>query len=250
MAGAITNSRYLVQAGWRDVPHLSEAVRLELEKETPPHQRKARMEGIPSLGAGAIYPIEEEVFVVDPFQIPHYWLRSYGLDVGWNRTAAIWGARDPDQDVVYLYSEHYRGQAEPSVHAAAIKARGDWIPGVIDPAANGRSQIDGQRLLANYINLGLHLISAENSVEAGIYDVFERLSTGRLKVFRTLTNWLAEYRIYRRDEKGKVVKANDHLMDATRYYVVSGIKRGIRRPVQAITTEPGARGAADPIAGY
>ena len=32
-----------------------------------------------------------------------------------------------------------------------------------------------------------------------------------------------EYRLYRRDDKGNVVKERDHLMDATRYLVVSGI---------------------------
>ena len=248
--GEITKSRYLVQAGWDDVPHLSPEVREELAKEFPAFQRKARTQGVPSLGAGAIYPIEEEAFVVDPFALPKFWNRSYGMDVGWNRTAAVWGARDTDQDVTYLYSEHYRGQAEPSIHASAIKARGAWIPGVIDPAANGRQQTDGERLLSTYIGLGLNLIAAENSVEAGIYQVWELLSTGRLKVFRNLTNWLAGYRIYRRDEKGKIIKKNDHLMDASRYLVVSGLKRGIRTPVQAITREPGAFGAADPIAGY
>ena len=53
--------------------------------------------------------------MVDPFELPLHWPRGYGLDVGWNRTAAIGGAHDRDTDVVYLWSEHYRGQAEPSV---------------------------------------------------------------------------------------------------------------------------------------
>src|SRR6516162_8297821 len=44
------------------------------------------------------------------------------------------GARDPASGMVYLYSEHYQGQGEPSSHAQAIRARGDWILGVIDPA--------------------------------------------------------------------------------------------------------------------
>ena len=37
-----------------------------------------------------------------------------------------------------------------------------------------------------------------------------------------LHNWRSEFRKYHRDEKGKIVKANDHLMDATRYLIVSG----------------------------
>jgi hypothetical protein len=51
------------------------------------------------------------------------------------------------------------------------------------------------------------------------------MSENRLKVFSSLRNWLNEFRLYRRDEKGKVVKDNDHLMDATRYLVVSGLSR-------------------------
>jgi len=39
-----------------------------------------------------------------------------------------------------------------------------------------------------------------------------------------LTNWLREFRRYHRDDRGagKIVKRDDHLMDATRYLVVSG----------------------------
>ena len=57
-----------------------------------------------------------------------------------------------------------------------------------------------------------------------------RLSTGRLKVFKTLPNWLAEFRIYRRDERGRIVKENDHLMDASRYLVVSGLNLAVLAP--------------------
>lgn len=210
---------------WDDVPHLREEDKARMLAEIPPHQRDARSKGVPQLGAGAIYPVPEEEFLVDPFDIPKHWTRSYGMDVGWNRTAAVWSAWDREQDVVYLYSEHYRGEAEPPVHAEAIKARG-VAPGVIDPAANGRSQKDGEQLLRVYRSLGLQLSLADNGVEAGIYEVWIRLSTGRLKVFSTMVNWLSEYRLYRRDEKGKVVKANDHLMDSTRYNIVSGLQIG------------------------
>lgn len=212
----------LVMITWDDVPHLDEKAKKELWDSIPPYQRDARSKGIPQLGAGAIYPVPESEIVCDPFQIPKHWRRAFGQDVGWNKTAVIWGAWEPETDILYLYSEHYKGQAEPSVHAAGIRSRGDWIAGVIDPAARGRGQSDGQQLLQMYRDLGLELTEAENGVESGIYLTFERLSCGKLKVFRTLQNWLSEYRLYRRDEKGKIVKVNDHLMDATRYLVASG----------------------------
>ena len=210
-------------ATWDDVPHLSAQDKAELLSSIPAYQRDARSKGVPQLGSGAIYPVSEDDVVCDPIELPAWWPRAFGMDVGWNRTAAVWGARDPESDVVYLYSEHYRGQAEPSIHAEAIKSRGSWIVGAIDPASRGRAQGDGQQLLANYRDLGLNLVLAENGVEAGLFDVWQRLSTGRLKAFKTMQHWRAEYRLYRRDERGRVVKQDDHLMDATRYLTVTGI---------------------------
>ncbi len=214
---AITDSRYLVTAAWNDVPHLDEKTKKELWDSTPPFLRDARSKGIPSLGAGAIYPVPLEEVEIKPFAIPSYWPKAYALDVGWNKTAAVWGAKDPSDGVLYLYAEHYRGHEQPAVHAEAIKARGTWIKGAIDPAARGRQQGDGTKLMASYVALGLHLTPANNEVEAGLYAVWQGLSTGRIRIFTTLQNLKAEYRMYRRDEHGKVVKEFDHLMDGTRY---------------------------------
>lgn len=226
---AAGEDKALVMAGWDDVPHLGEAEKRRMLAETPPHLRDARSKGIPSLGAGAIYPVPESEIKVADIAIPSHWVRLYGLDVGWNRTAALWAAKDLDTDTIYLVSEHYRGQAEPSIHANAIQARGKSLRGVIDPAARGRSQNDGTQLLQSYKDLGLHLRLANNGVESGIYDVWQRLSTGRLKVFSSLTSFFTEYRLYRRDEKGRIIKENDHLMDCMRYIVAADAKEWRRK---------------------
>lgn len=205
------------------------------------------------LGAGAIYPIAEDEITCKPFELPDYWPRCYALDVGWNRTAALWGAHDREGDIVYLYSEHYQGQAEAPVHATAIKARGIWIPGVVDPAARGRAQADGKQLLKLYKDTGLDLGLAINAIEAGIQEVWLRLSSGRLKVFTSLLCWLSEYRQYARDEDGKIPdNSKDHLMDCTRYLAMSGLKRAM---TQAEADYHYGRQkkkyqAADAVAGY
>ena len=192
-------SRYVVQAGWDDVPHLSEQAKNDLESSYLPHERNARRKGMPGLGAGSIYPIEEQEIVCKPFPIPDHYARLYGLDVGWKKTAGIWGAWDRDNDIIYCYSEHYRGQAEPSVHASAIKARGNWIPGIIDTAARGRSQTDGKSVWGLYEKEGLQLMNARKQVEAGLLEVYQRFSTGRLKIFTTLQHTIAEYSLYHRN---------------------------------------------------
>jgi hypothetical protein len=232
------SGKFICNAGWDHVPHLSEEQKREELDRIQPFQRKARSEGIPTLGAGAIYPVPEEVVLCDPFEIKDYMPQAYALDVGWNRTAAVWGALDPNTDILYLYSEHYRGEAEPPVHAAAIRARGTWIPGVIDPAARGRGQKDGTRLISDYQQLGLDTLSvSENALEAGIYEVWTRMTTGRLKVFCTLQNWIAEFRFYQRDDKGRVKDGQaDHLMDTTRYLVLSGLAKACVRPANMWTT--------------
>lgn len=244
----ISNDRALVQAGWDDVPHLDAATKAGLLKSTEPHLRDARSKGLPSQGVGAIYPLSEDDIKVPYFQVPPYWPRAYALDVGWNKTAAIWGAWDPETGVCYLYSEHYRGQAEPSVHAEAIKARGAWIRGVIDPAARGRAQADGQQLLSMYQERGLDLTLADNGVEAGIYVVWAQLSSGRMKVMSHLSNWFAEWGLYHRDENGKVVKKHDHLMDAMRYLAMSG--RGVARTKPVLERQIDRGMTGDSKAGY
>lgn len=224
-------SKWSIAITWDDVPHLSQAQKDDLWSSIPPHQRDARAKGIPALGSGVIYPVSEDLWTIEPFRLPDHWPRAFSLDVGWNRTACVWAAWNRDNDTVYIYDEYYVAEAPPQVHADAIKARGDWIPGAIDPAARGRSQRDGTALMEEYSSMGLDLQPANNEVEAGLFAVYRRLISGRLKVFTTCANVRAERRLYRRDDKGKVVKERDHLMDAERYLVMSGMARGTTMPI-------------------
>lgn len=217
--------KFITLVSWDEVPHLSEAAREQMLTSIPPYQRAARTRGIPNLGSGVIYPIPEEEIKVKPFEIPKYWPRGFGMDVGWNWTVAVWGAYDRETAIWYIYRIHARSHAEPPVHAEGIKAAGAWIPGRIDPAANGRSQVDGKQLMQLYgpQGLGLDLDNANNGVESGIFEVWTLITAGRFRVMSHLNQWFTEYRMYRRNEKGVVIKKNDHLMDATRYLLSSGI---------------------------
>ena len=178
-----------------------------------------------------IYPIPDSEIVVQEFAVPEHWPRAYGLDIRWNTVAAIWGAHDPESDVLYLYSEYNAG-ADPAIHAAAIRSRADWIPGLIDPSANGRNQADGYRLVKMYRELGLQLGSVENSLESGILHVWQRMHSGRLKVFASLWKYLEERRVYRRDEREQIVKERDNLQDAARC-LVGSIPRMRTKPAKS-----------------
>ena len=95
-------AKFTVFCTWDEVPHLSQEAKDGLWRSIPVFQRDARSKGVPSLGAGAIYPVPDSDIVIPDFEIPPHWPRAYGLDVGWNRTAAVWGALDRDSDVLYL----------------------------------------------------------------------------------------------------------------------------------------------------
>ena len=109
----------------------------ELWDATPPFQRDARSKGIPQLGSGAIYPVPESDLIESPFAIPEHWPRGFGLDTdhGAGFTAAVWAALDRETHTLHIYDCYKRSRAELAVHIAAIKSRGEWIPGVGDAAA-------------------------------------------------------------------------------------------------------------------
>jgi hypothetical protein len=92
--------------------------------------------------------------------------------------------------------------------------------GFIDPASMGGSQIDGEKLLQLYRNEGLKLSLADNKgKEAAIFEVYQRMTSGRLKIFKTLGNLQKELPLYHRDSNGGIVKKSDHLCDCLRYLV-------------------------------
>jgi hypothetical protein len=230
-------SKFTVTATWDDVPHLDERTKKELWDSIPPYQRDSRSKGVPSLGPGAIYPVPESEIRVADFELPAHYPRVWALDTGWKHFGCVWGALDRETQIVYLYREYVRGQAEPPIHVDGIKASGVWIPGVGDAAAVNLK--DGRSMIEIYRELGLDIELPDKSLEAGILDVWQRLSSGKLKVFASLQKWFEAFRLYRRDDNGGVVKIVSQtetqrfdLMDCTRYLIRSGLKRAIVKPVK------------------
>lgn len=215
--------KFAIQIGWDDIPleQIDQDTRNKLMKSYMPHEKEARMKGIPCIGEGKIYPILEDNIAVDPFIIPRQWPRFYAIDPGWKVTSVNWFAQDPNTETWYIYDEYYRGLCEPAVHVAAINSRGKWMTGVIDYA--GASSIDGAKLKDQYVDAGLDVINADKSVDAGIFKMYTMLSEGRLKVMRHCSNWFKEYRLYRYDKHGKPLKEHDHSMDSSRYGVMTGL---------------------------
>lgn len=217
--------KYVERLTWDDCPHLSGPDKEAMINEIPVHERDARTKGIPALGSGRVYPVYEEDIIVRYLKIQPHWPRAYGLDFGWNITAAVWGAKDPDTGIIYLYGEYYGRKSAPYIHTNAIKQRGAKLTGAPDPSGGGVSNKDGTKLIEEYRSLGLNLCSesiVDNSIAAGVARIYNLMESGLLKVTYNLENWLNEFRTYRYDVKNpnKIARNQaDHLMDATKYLI-------------------------------
>ena len=228
----------VIRAGWDDAPHMTEEVKAQKLATIPEHERDMRTKGVPFAGAGMIFPFTEERLVVDPFDIPRHWPQIIGLDFGTDHPAgAARLAWDRDNDITYLISEYKERRAIPAVHASAIlKWNGGnarWIPVAWPHDGLNTEKSTGDELRKSYSDEGLNMLPARatnppdwrqgqtegqggNSLEASILAMYERMETGRWKVFRTCREWLGEQRMYHRDLHGKVVKINDDLISASR----------------------------------
>lgn len=224
--GSLT-SKTVVISDWWDVPHLTYSNMKDQLEGMPEFLRDAKSRGIPSLGSGAVYPVNFDSVFVSPFRIPAHWKRVFAIDFGWeDPTAILWGATNPEDNTTYIYAEHYQSKQVAAIHASVIKqkdkAAGFTIPGVADPSGGGRNSGDGKLTRDVYNNeLDIHFESANNSIAPGLSKVRDMLVDGRLKIFDTCVNTKGEMKKYRY-EKGKL-KGADHAMDSLRYLVVSGL---------------------------
>lgn len=210
-----------------DAEHIPPEERQRIINSFAPHEREARAKGIPILGSGRIFPVAEEIVAIDEVKILPQWLLIGGMDFGWDHPfAAVALAYDSDADVVYVIRAFKAREQTPLLHAGALRVWGQWMPWAWPHDGLNHEKGTGEQLAPQYAAQGLNMLperatypDGSNGVEAGLMDMLDRMQTGRLKVFRHLTEWWDEFRLYHRKD-GKVVKERDDLMSATRYAIM------------------------------
>jgi phage terminase large subunit-like protein len=211
-----------------DVEHYTKEQREAIVASYPEHEREARTKGIPILGSGRVFPIAESAISINPFPIPAHWPRIVGLDFGIDHpTAAVWLAWDRDADALYVTDCYRVKDSSIAIHAASIRARGDWIPVAWPHDGLQRDKGSGEQLADQYRAQGLNMLrnratfeDGSSGVEAGIAEMLTRMQTMRLRVFSHLADWFEEFRLYHRKD-GLVVKDGDDLLSATRYAMMA-----------------------------
>ena len=221
----------------RDNPFLDPEYVNELEREYRGvfYQRYFLGEWV--LAEGLVYPMFDDSCKADVEQ-QKYTKYCLSMDYGIQNPTAmlLWGFCN---NVWYCMGEYYhsgRATNEQKTdeqyyadlcrlsEAALTKERLDLI---IDPSATSFIALCRQKGR-------FRVITANNTVIEGIQHVASSLSTGMIKVCTNCKHTIAEFGLYSWDAdapEDRVIKENDHCMDALRYFVqTKRIFRDINKP--------------------
>lgn len=218
---------HVTQMTIEDALHYTPEQRAAIIESYPEHERKARIQGIPQLGSGRVFPLGQEDIQCEAFEIPKFWPQGCGMDFGWDHpSAGVRMAWDRDADILYVMAAHRARQQTPLMFTAAVKPWGVWLPWAWPHDGLQHDKGSGEQLAVQYKKHGLSMMNARatfedgsNGLEAGIAEMHDRMQTGRLKVFSNLSEWFEEFNLYHRKD-GLIVKQNDDLLSATRYAIM------------------------------
>lgn len=190
----------------------------------PEHEKRARAQGLPVLGSGRIFPVDEARIKWDLQDLPDHFVYLAGCDFGWDHPQAwVKCAVDRDNDAFYVLDAWKESQMTPVLAAARVRQWGEWLPISWPHDGLAHDKGSGKQLRAQYADQGLTMMpthaqfsDGSTSVEAGLMEMLDAMQTGRFHVASHLEPWFDEFRLYHR-ENGKVVKEYDDIMSATRY---------------------------------
>jgi hypothetical protein len=180
-----------------------------------PERKRARMrDGIWLKPEGAIYEhFDETRMVVPESELPPMEYYTTGVDFGLNSCAVLIGVAGDRYYVVDDYGGFH--MTASSLNAEIMREWGDiGYVAYCDPSG-------GERIGEIY-NGDL----AENAVEPGLDFVQTLIESDLFRVCEKATGVIGTINDYKRDDRGRVLKVDDHYMDAMRYGLYSDAVNG------------------------
>lgn len=233
--------RAVINMQIEDALHIPASERQKIIDGYLPHQREARVRGVPLLGSGVIFSMPEPSVVEDQLaHVPEWWAKIWGIDFGighpFGAALLLW---DKDTDIIHVhYAFKHQADLEakdlPVLHAAAMKPIGIEVPVAWPQDGTQRDKGSGIALKAQYKAAGLNMLPEHacwpdggNSTEVGIKEMQDREASGRLKYAKNLSDLLDERRYYHRKD-GQIVKIKDDILSAVRVGIMA---KRFARPV-------------------
>lgn len=179
--------------------------------------------GIFTRPGGSVYEDwDEEWGVVEPFEIPVDWVRTWGVDFGQTHTACVKCATDPRSGIDYWYEEYENGNMPSWMHVKNLKRTEPH--GFHAMACGGAPSEDAYR--NEWCNAGLNVQKPNiKDVEVGIDRTQALIKAKKQRVFSTCTkirHYLQNYS-WETDEHGEPIpgkikdKSTWHVGDGVRY---------------------------------
>ena len=242
------------QIEWADNPYLSKDEIELLTSSMSKDELEARRYGKFMSSEGLVYSeFDENVNVIEPFDVPKEWFDNISIDPGLNNPlSAHWYARDFDGNV-YVIAEHFEAKKSVEYHANVIKAiceKLGWPKGyngmynaLIDSAASQKTLASEKNVVELFYDNGILVNPKVNKdLFSGISVVkrYIRSSDGvsRLFIFKNCVNLIQEIKSYWWGKGDNPIKKDDHCLDEMRYYLMtlneftSSSKRQERNDVQ------------------
>ncbi|MDA8860434.1 terminase family protein [Planktomarina temperata] len=239
-AGQPLFKRRFIPASLTDNPYLMEGGQYEANLlSLPENQRRQLLEGDWAVADGAAFPeFRQSIHVVEPFEIPHNWVRFRSADYGYSSWSAVhWYAIDPAFETLIVYRELYLSKhTGKDLGRAVMDAEmGDAIKfGILDSSCwHNRGQI-GPSIAEEMITMGCRWRPSDRTAGArvaGKNQLHERLKvdedTGHPGIifFNTCRQIIADLPVIPSCPKGSddidQRYASDHTYDSLRYGLMS-----------------------------
>ncbi len=225
------------QIEWEDNPFLSKNEIMQLSSTLSKEELEARRYGKFVNSQGLVYSeFDENVHVIEPFEIPIDWQDTISIDPGLNNPlSAHWYAKDFDGNV-YVVAEHFEAQKNIEYHANKIKeisGRLNWkranngmYSALIDSAANQRTLSSEKNVVELFYDNEILVNPRVNKdLFSGISVVKRYLKSNdgkiRLYIFKNCVNMIKEFKTYWWGGGDAPIKKDDHCLDELRYYLMN-----------------------------
>jgi phage terminase large subunit-like protein len=214
----------------QDARHISPERRAQLEESYLPHEREARIHGIPQLGIARVFPFALETLMrqFNPDTDIQGWAKwLVGIDFGYGHPfAAALCAWVPEIDEFFVVDGFKMERGEALYHTKRIAGmcRGLRIPIAWPHDGLTHEKGSGIALADVYRRVGAPMMpkNAENSgggyhVEPAIEAMSGFMKRGQFAIASHLSELGEEILSYHRDEEYKIVRLRDDLISAVRY---------------------------------
>jgi len=218
-----------------EAKHITATRREELAGSYSDAERETRLEGIPQLGAGPIFPLELLPALIksfNPDDLPSWARWCVGIDFGYGHPfAAVLIAWAHDTGEVWVIDSFRMERSSALYHVQRIHSmtKGLRLPVAWPHDGSTHDKGSGLALKDQYKNFGAYMMGSHAinhgtthfNVEPALQEMRELMYTGKLTIAGHNTELLEEMRHYHRDEDFRIVKQRDDLVSALRYAIMS-----------------------------